>query len=124
SRHRSPGPHAVRRGGAGGCGVPKAARAPVPPSAGRRAGGAAGRPYLQRPTRGPQALDVAAAGRPAGGTAGGRVGVVRDGPPGLEANQLKPWLTQRWCIPPEQDAEFVWRMEDVLGVYTRPYDPR
>jgi hypothetical protein len=33
-------------------------------------------------------------------------------------------LTQRWCIPPEQDAEFVWRMEDVGGVYTRPYDPR
>jgi hypothetical protein len=33
-------------------------------------------------------------------------------------------LTQRWCIPPEQDAEFCWRMEDVLEVYTRPYDPR
>jgi hypothetical protein len=32
-------------------------------------------------------------------------------------------LIQRWCIPPEQDAEFCWRMEDVLGVYTRPYDP-
>jgi hypothetical protein len=46
------------------------------------------------------------------------------GPPGLEANRLKPWLIQRWCIPPEQDTEFVWRMEDVLGVYTRPYDPR
>src|SRR5918994_1506426 len=42
---------------------------------------------------------------------------------GLDANQLKPWLTQRWCIPPEQDAEFVWRMEDVLAVSTRPYDP-
>jgi hypothetical protein len=27
-------------------------------------------------------------------------------------------------IPPEQHAEFVWRMEDVLAVYTRPYDPR
>jgi hypothetical protein len=25
---------------------------------------------------------------------------------------------------PEQDAEFVWRMEDVLAVSTRPYDPR
>jgi hypothetical protein len=29
-----------------------------------------------------------------------------------------------WCIPPEQDAEFVWHMEDVLDVYHRPYDPR
>ncbi len=28
-----------------------------------------------------------------------------------------------WCIPPQQDAEFVARMEDVLQVYSRPYDP-
>jgi DDE superfamily endonuclease len=27
-------------------------------------------------------------------------------------------------IPPKQNAEFVWRMEDILEVYTRPYDPR
>jgi DDE superfamily endonuclease len=29
-----------------------------------------------------------------------------------------------WCIPPEQDAAFVARMEQVLEVYKRPYDPR
>ena len=29
----------------------------------------------------------------------GGVGVVRDGPPGLEANRLKPWLTQRRVHP-------------------------
>src|SRR6266496_3126681 len=46
------------------------------------------------------------------------------GPPGLKANRLKPCLTQRWCIPPEHDAEFVWRMEDVLAVYTQPYVPQ
>lgn len=28
-----------------------------------------------------------------------------------------------WCIPPQQSAEFVAPMEDVLGVYERPYDP-
>lgn len=28
-----------------------------------------------------------------------------------------------WCIPPEQSADFVWKMEDVLGVYHLPYDP-
>lgn len=28
-----------------------------------------------------------------------------------------------WCIPPQQDAEFVAHMEDVLAVYKRPYDP-
>jgi hypothetical protein len=22
-----------------------------------------------------------------------------------------------WCIPPDANAEFVWRMEDVLAVY-------
>jgi len=27
-------------------------------------------------------------------------------------------------IPPDQNGEFVARMEDVLEVYTRPYDPR
>jgi transposase len=42
----------------------------------------------------------------------------------LKKNRLKPWLTKRWCIPPEQSGEFVYRMEDVLDVYCRPYDPR
>ena len=27
-----------------------------------------------------------------------------------------------WCIPPKQDADFVAKMEDVLDVYTSPYD--
>ena len=27
-----------------------------------------------------------------------------------------------WCIPPKQSAEFVARMEDVLEVYSRPYE--
>ena len=27
-----------------------------------------------------------------------------------------------WCIPPKANAEFVWRMEDVLSVYKLPYD--
>jgi hypothetical protein len=29
-----------------------------------------------------------------------------------------------WCIPPEQNAEFVCAMENVLEVYKRPYDPK
>src|SRR6266568_772372 len=41
-----------------------------------------------------------------------------------QTGRLKPWLIQRWCIPPQHDPEFVWRMEDVLAVYTRAYDPR
>ena len=27
-----------------------------------------------------------------------------------------------WCIPPQQNADFVAKMEDVLDVYTIPYD--
>jgi DDE superfamily endonuclease len=30
-------------------------------------------------------------------------------------------LKERWCLPPEANAEFVWGMEDVLDVYHRPY---
>jgi hypothetical protein len=28
-----------------------------------------------------------------------------------------------WCIPPQANAEFVWRMEEVLETYKLPYDP-
>ena len=28
-----------------------------------------------------------------------------------------------WVIPPQADAEFVAHMENVLEVYSRPYDP-
>ncbi len=42
----------------------------------------------------------------------------------LKKNELKPWLVKMWCIPPKANAEFVWRMEDVLETYKLPYDPR
>src|SRR5215204_261157 len=32
-------------------------------------------------------------------------------------------VRRQWSIPPEANASFVWRMEDVLELYTRPYDP-
>jgi hypothetical protein len=32
-------------------------------------------------------------------------------------------VKKKWCIP-AVGAEFVWRMEDVLDVYARPYDPK
>ncbi|MHB8841159.1 MAG: IS630 family transposase [Candidatus Aquicultor sp.] len=40
----------------------------------------------------------------------------------LKKNELKPWLNKQWVIPPEANAEFVWKMEDILDVYKRPYD--
>jgi transposase len=42
----------------------------------------------------------------------------------MQDNELKPWLKEEWCIPPKQNAEFVYRMEDVLEVYQRPEDAR
>ena len=41
----------------------------------------------------------------------------------IKKNELKPWLRQQWVIPPQANADFVCAMEDVLEVYTRPYDP-
>ncbi|GCE51482.1 homeodomain-containing protein [Thermosporothrix hazakensis] len=41
----------------------------------------------------------------------------------LLANELKPWIKKQWCIPTAPDAEFIYHMEDVLEVYTRPHDP-
>lgn len=38
-------------------------------------------------------------------------------------NEYKPHLKKMWCIPPKQNASFVAAMEDVLEVYSRPYDP-
>jgi transposase len=37
---------------------------------------------------------------------------------------LKPWQHKMWCIPPKSDAEFVCAMENVLSVYTRPFDQK
>lgn len=37
---------------------------------------------------------------------------------------MKPWLKKQWCIPPQANAEFVCKMEDVLDVYPRPYDAK
>lgn len=37
---------------------------------------------------------------------------------------MKPWKKEQWVIPPEHNGDFVARMEKVLEVYKRPYDPR
>jgi hypothetical protein len=35
-------------------------------------------------------------------------------------NQLKPWLREHWLIPAKVEGEYVWRMGDLLEVYTHP----
>ncbi|HZA73114.1 MAG TPA: IS630 family transposase [Propionibacteriaceae bacterium] len=52
---------------------------------------------------------------------------ARSGPhhdrPGVKKTKLRPHLRRCWAIPPKANAEFAARMEDVLAVYARPYDP-
>lgn len=38
-------------------------------------------------------------------------------------NELRPHLNDYWCISPEEDAECIACMEDVLDTYELPYDP-
>jgi len=42
---------------------------------------------------------------------------------GLKKTKLRPHLKQCWTIPPHANAEFAARMEDILAIYTRAYDP-
>jgi hypothetical protein len=42
----------------------------------------------------------------------------------LNTNEVKPHLSNYWCIPKENDAAFVANMEDVLGIYQRTYDQK
>jgi hypothetical protein len=37
-------------------------------------------------------------------------------------NDIQPWVVRSWCIPPKANAEFVWRMEDVIQTYLLPYE--
>ena len=42
----------------------------------------------------------------------------------LQKNEIKPHLNDYWCIPPNEDADFVAAMEDILDVYQLPHDPK
>ena len=42
----------------------------------------------------------------------------------LKKNGITRRKVQYWVIPPEEDAEFVAHMEQVLETYARPYDPQ
>jgi len=41
-----------------------------------------------------------------------------------QKNELQPHRREQWVIPPEQNADFVAAMEDVLEIYQRPRDPQ
>jgi hypothetical protein len=67
-------------------------------------------------------LDAPTAGRQTGGVARGGLDQRRNGASAPKKNEIKPWLHRQWVIPPEQNADFVCAMEDVLEVYHRPFD--
>src|SRR5258705_10493103 len=93
--------------------------------AGQMAGSSPHRPGMLQAADWSGPLEPALARRQAGraGDCRGRR-LVSDRAPPAEKNALKPHLRRQWCIPPEANGDFVWRMEDVLEVYTRPYDSR
>jgi hypothetical protein len=120
-----PSAHPVRRGGSGGRPCPSQAEKDQAQKARWLSGGASDRAGLLRTAQGQKALERSPSGR-----SFRQVGVRRGanlsgvGPAHSQKSDLKPWLSGEWSIPPKQNAEFVWRMEDVLEVYTRPYDER
>ena len=40
----------------------------------------------------------------------------------VKKNELKPHLNAYWCIPPKENAEFVACMEDIIHLYSLPYN--
>jgi transposase len=41
----------------------------------------------------------------------------------LKEKEIKPWQKKMWCIP-KLDAQFVAKMEHVLDLYSRPFEPK
>src|ERR1700746_2180977 len=67
---------------------------------------------------------IATARRGIGGFGGGGVVLPRDGPQDAKKNGMTKRKIAYWVIPPEQDAEFVACMEEVLETYAAAYDPK
>ena len=74
-----------------------------------------------QPPEGRASWDAATAGGSAGGMRDSGQHQHRNRAPDTEKNELKPWLKECWCIPPQGNAEFVCAMEDVLEVYHRQF---
>src|SRR5690606_28915847 len=111
------------RGHGSGLGAPQASP-PVRADVGWRRRGPSGRSDLPEAAGRSEPVDAETAGRPHGRTGICGAGLVSDRASDAKKNELKPWLSKQWCIPPRASAEFVWKMEDVLEVYKRPYDPK
>ena len=120
------GAREVRLGGIGGGTGPPQTQGHQTEEARWRAGGPSDRSGLLGASEGQKALERASSGRAFRGAEVRRRAYLQGvGPAHSQKSALKPWLKGQWSIPPKQDASsFVWRMEDVLEVYTRPYEER
>ena len=76
---------------------------------------------LQRAARGFQPMVLKVIGRQDGGIGIRGKHFLCFGKECFKKNELKPWKTKGWVIPPQQSGEFVAHMERVLDVYKRPY---
>ena len=118
------GAQAVRDRGVGGRPAPQGTRPGVSAEAGWRAGGAPVAVACSEPPSGQKQWTLRLlANKLAALEVVDTVSYETVRQP-LTQTGFKPWLIERWCILPEANPEFVYRMEDVLDVYTRPYDPK
>jgi hypothetical protein len=67
-------------------------------------------------------MDITVVSRPNGGTWVCAPHIRYLGRQAAKKNSLKPWRIKSWCIP-KVSTRFIAKMEDVLSVYERPYDP-
>jgi hypothetical protein len=65
-------------------------------------------------------MDIGIVGREDGAVKALQKYFAGGGSSDFKKNEIKPWLKEQWCIPPEANADFVCAMEDVLEVYQRP----
>src|SRR5947209_8371111 len=67
-------------------------------------------------------MDAATAGRQDGRARVHRPHLRCGSDEDAQKNKLRPWAVKSWCIP-KVTTRFIAKMEDVLSVYERPYDP-
>ena len=79
---------------------------------------------LRRSSQGICQVDASSSCRQVGQTGVYRIYISYAGRPHSKKNEYKPHLKKCWCIPASHNAAFVAAMEDVLEVYSRPYDAK
>src|SRR5207244_123157 len=42
----------------------------------------------------------------------------------FKKNEIKPWQKKQWCIKVKDPIPFIYRMESILDIYKKPFDPR